>query len=77
MAGLLLQRAYINLDQGNKIFHLALKCLKSAKKHWNNRSNIFKVNNKDIRMTSGAFIIINFEHILHFILLLILLDLDK
>ena len=37
-----------------------------------NVPNIFKVNNKDTRMMSGASFA-NFEHILHFILLLILL----
>ena len=36
---------------------------------------IFKVNNKDTRMTSGA-CIVNFEHVLSFILL-ILLNLNK
>ena len=37
---------------------------------------MFKVNNKDTRTTSGTSIV-NFEHILHFILLLILLNLNK
>ena len=39
-------------------------------------SDIFKVNSKDTRTTSGASSV-NFEHILHFILLLILLNLNK
>ena len=39
-------------------------------------SNIFKVNNKDTRTTSDTFIA-KFEHISHFILLLILLNLNK
>ena len=28
--------------------------LKSEKKHWENKSNLFKINNKDPRATSGA-----------------------
>ena len=36
-------------------------------------SDIFKVKNKDSRTSSGASIV-NFEHILHFILLLSLLN---
>ena len=36
-------------------------------------SHIFKINNKDTRMTSGASIV-NFKPILHIILLLILLN---
>ena len=39
-------------------------------------SNIFKVNNKDIRTTSGVSIV-NFEHVLHYILLSILLNSNK
>ena len=39
-------------------------------------SNISKVNNKDTRIMSGASVV-NFEHILHFILLLSLLILNK
>ena len=39
-------------------------------------SNIFKVNNKDTRTTSGASVV-NFEHISHFILLLLLLNSNK
>ena len=35
-----------------------------SKTHKNNMSNIFKVNNRDNRTTSGAFIV-NFEHTLH------------
>ena len=38
--------------------------------------NIFKVKNKDTRTMSGASIVI-FEHVSHFILLLILLNLSK
>ena len=33
-------------------------------------SNIFKVNNKDNRMTSGASTV-NFKHILHFIIIVV------
>ena len=47
-----------------------------SKKHWNNMSNIFKVNNKDTRLTADVSIAY-FEHILHFIPLLILLNLNK
>ena len=39
-------------------------------------SNIFKVSNKDTRTTSGTSIV-NFKHISHFILLLILLNMNK
>ena len=39
-------------------------------------SNTFKVNSKDTRTMSGN-CIVNFEHTLDFILLLILLNLDK
>ena len=49
---------------------------KFSKKHWNNMSNMFKVNSKYTRTTSGVFIL-NFEHILQFILLLLLLNLNK
>ena len=37
---------------------------------------IFKVNNKDTRTTSGTYIV-NSEHISHFILILLLLNLNK
>ena len=47
---------------------------KVTKKH--NVSNIFKVNNKDTRTTSGASVV-NFEHISHFTLQLILLNSNK
>ena len=47
---------------------------KQMKKHQNNVSNIFKV--KDATTTSVVSIG-NFEHVLHFILLLLLLDLKK
>ena len=43
------------------------------KRHPNKMSNIIKVKNKDARTTSGNSIV-NFEHILHFILLLSLLN---
>ena len=39
-------------------------------------SNIFKVNNKDTRTTSDVSIV-NFEHVLRYLLLLILLNLNK
>ena len=39
-------------------------------------SNIFKVKNKDTRTMSGASFV-NFEHILHYILLLSLLNSNK
>ena len=39
-------------------------------------ANIFKVNNKDTRTMSGASLV-NFEHILHFILLSLLLNLNN
>ena len=51
-------------------------CSKSAKKQLKNVPNIFKVNYKDTKMTYGA-AIVNFEHILHFILLLILVNSSK
>ena len=38
--------------------------------HYNNVSNVFKVNSKDTRTTSGASVV-NFKHRSHFILLLI------
>ena len=40
------------------------------------KSSVFKVNNKDTRMTSVASIV-NFEHILHFILVLLVLTWHK
>ena len=46
---------------------------------WKQRNNVwnkFKVNNKDIRTTSGVFIA-NFEHILHIALVFPLLPLNK
>ena len=49
---------------------------KNKKRHWNNMSNIFKVNNKDTRTTTGASIV-NFEHIYPFILLLLLVNSNK
>ena len=39
-------------------------------------ANIFKVNNKDTKTMSGASLV-NFEHILHFILLSLLLNLNN
>ena len=39
-------------------------------------ANIFKVNNNDTRTMSGASLV-NFEHILHFILLSLLLNLNN
>ena len=51
-----------------------LKVTKKKKKK-NNVANIFKVNNQETRMASGASII-DFEHILHFILLLTFLNLN-
>ena len=39
-------------------------------------SNIFKVNNKDTRTMSGAFVV-KFENISHYILLLLLLNSNK
>ena len=47
---------------------------KGSKK--NNVSDTFKVNNKDTRTTSGASIV-NFEHVPHFILLILLLNSNK
>ena len=56
------------------MFYLVFACSNSAKqkkkkkkkkKIARNMSNIFKVNNKDTRTTSGASIA-NFEHISHF-----------
>ena len=48
---------------------------KVAKKT-NTVSNIFKVNNKNTKKISGASIV-NFGHILHVIVLIILLNLNK
>ena len=48
---------------------------KVAKKT-NTVSNIFKVNNKNTKKISGASIV-NFEHIFHVIVLIILLNLNK
>ena len=48
----------------------------SKKIHLSNMSNIFTVNNKDTRTTSGVSVV-NFEHTLHYILLLTLLNLNK
>ena len=48
---------------------------KQKKKQTRNVSFIFNVNNKDTRMTAAS--IVNFEHILHFILLILLLTLNK
>ena len=47
---------------------------KGSKK--NNVSDIFKVNNKDTRTTSGASNV-NFEHVPYFILLILLLNSNK
>ena len=55
---------------------MAFTCSKSAKKQSKNVPNIFKVNYKDTKMTSGVSIV-NFEHILHFVLLLILVNSSK
>ena len=66
----------MNLDYGIKVFHPAFTCSNSAKRNIRNRSNILKVYNKDTRTTSCASIV-NFEHDLHFILVLLLLNLDK
>ena len=55
---------------------MAFTCSKSAKKQLKNVPNIFKVNYKDMKMTSGVSIV-NFEHILHFVLLLILVNSSK
>ena len=52
----------------------AIYMFKGSKK--NNVSDIFKVNNKDTRTTSGASIV-NFEHVPHFILLILLLNSNK
>ena len=49
---------------------------KVSKKHWNNTSNMFEVNNKYTRTTTGVSVV-NFEHILEFILLLLLLNSSK
>ena len=51
------------------------------RKTWNirnirNKSNVFKVNNKDTRIIYVASLV-NFEHILHFIILLLLLNSNK
>ena len=62
----------IDLDQGNKLLHLPITCSKSAK----NTLEHVTVNNTDTRTTSGASIV-NFEHILLFILQLMLLNLNK
>ena len=51
------------------------KTKQNKKKQTRNVSFIFNVNNKDTRMTAAS--IVNFEHILHFILLLLLLTLNK
>ena len=59
----------MNLDEGNKVFHLPFT-FKVSTKTLNNMSNIFKVNNKDTRTTSDVSVI-NFEHILHFIIIII------
>ena len=49
---------------------------KEKRKNQKNVSNIIRVNIQDRRTTSGAFIV-NFKHMSHFILLLILPDLNK
>ena len=49
---------------------------KVSKKHTGTMSNIFNVSNNDTRTTSGTSIV-SFKHILHFVLLLILLDANK
>ena len=54
----------------------AIYMFKVSKKHYSNMSNIIIVNNKDTRTMSGA-TFVNFKHILHIILLLILLNLNK
>ena len=46
------------------------------KKHYNNVSNISKVNIKNTSTMSGA-CIVNFEHISHIIILSLLLNLNK
>ena len=53
------------------IWHLNVQS--QQKKHWNNMSNMLKINSKDTRATSGA-CIVNFDHILQFILPLLLLN---
>ena len=64
----------IYLDQGNKIFHPAFTCSNSAKKtkKTRNMSNIFKVNNNKDTSTMSVASIVNFEHILQFILMLLI-----
>ena len=49
---------------------------KQTNKKKNNVSNILKVNHKDTKMMPGASII-NFKHISHFILMLLLLNSNK
>ena len=49
---------------------------KKQKKHWNNMSNMFEVNNKYTRTTTGVSIV-NLEHIFQCILLLLLLNSNK
>ena len=49
---------------------------KVSKKQWKNASNMLKVNNKYTRSTSGVSIV-SFEHILQFILQLLLLNSNK
>ena len=65
----------IYLDEGNKIFHPAFTCSNSAKKkQTRNMPNTFKVNNYKDTSTMSVASIVNFEHILQFILLLINLN---
>ena len=49
---------------------------KQTNKKKNNVSNILKVNHKDTKMMPGASTV-NFKHILHFILMLSLLNSNK
>ena len=47
----------MNLDEDNKVFHLAFTCSNSARNLTRNRSSIFKVNNKNTRTNSGLSIV--------------------
>ena len=62
------------LDPTPKCIYTAFTYSRSAKIE--KRANIFKVNSKDIRTICVASIV-KFEHISHFILQLLLLNLDK
>ena len=52
-------------------------CLKLTAETLNNVWNMFKVNNRDARTTPSGVFIVNFEHISHYALVFLLLNLSK